>query len=127
MRGRSAGAGSIPKNKPCRERSACRAFTLRGGFGGASTLPSNTQWHRVEGIWYEVKLRKLDGSDLKIPSLDALLRRAVTAVKHKLLNGHCGSGSFYAHEKRQLDGETLRRHGLAYPMCSCVLCGVWPA
>jgi hypothetical protein len=79
---------------------------------GLKPLPADTQWHRVDGLWYEVKLGSFDISDVHVPPFDVVLRRAVTAADHKLLHERYGSGSLYAHEKRQLDGKTLRRHGL---------------
>jgi hypothetical protein len=74
-------------------------------------LPAGTQWHRVDGLWYEVTLRQI--GDGETPRFDVLLRRAVTAADHRLLHEHYGSAALYAHAKRQLDGKTLRRNGLA--------------
>ncbi|MCK9689340.1 hypothetical protein [Scleromatobacter humisilvae] len=74
-------------------------------------LPPGVQWHRIDGLWYEVRLRALgrDGPEV----FDVVLRRGVRSTDHQLLKERYGSSSIYAHAKRQLDGRTLRRHGLA--------------
>lgn len=77
-------------------------------------LAPDAQWHRVDGIWYAVKLRPIDASAQGVPVYDVLLKRAVTAETHDLLAARYGSAAVYAVEKRQLDSRTLRRHGLAH-------------
>lgn len=78
-----------------------------------SPLPANTQWHRIDGLWYEVQLRSLERGASQVPVFDATLKRLVTSADHKLLQERYGSGQLHAIAKRQLDGKTLRRHGLS--------------
>lgn len=80
---------------------------------GSKQLPADTQWHRVDGLWYALQLRRLDGAAPETLPFDVLLRRAVGAADSQLLLERYGSGSLYAHAKRQLDGKTVRRNGLA--------------
>lgn len=77
-----------------------------------SPLPPDTQWHRIDGLWYEVRLRRFDASGGNVPVFDVVLRRVVTAADCRLLKDRYDTGSHYAIAKRQLDGKTLRRHGL---------------
>ena len=72
-------------------------------------LPAGVQWHRIDGLWYEVRLAPLPGD---VPVFDVMLRRMVSLANQQLLRQHYGSPSVHAHAKRQLDRKTLRRHGL---------------
>lgn len=72
-------------------------------------LPANLQWHRIDGLWFEVRLAPLQGD---VPVYDVVLRRTVDSANHQLLRQHYGSGAVHAQAKRQLDRRTLRRHGL---------------
>ena len=90
------------------ERAVAHAQQRRAG----APLPTDTQWHRVDGIWYEIRLRQLDAAP-EIDRFDVLLKRLVTPSDGQLLRERYDSCSAYACAKRQLDGKTLRRHGLA--------------
>lgn len=97
------------KTKEARaDEAAAREAHRRSG----SWLPADTQWHRVDGLWYEVRLRRLDASGGDVPVFDVVLKRTVTSANCKLLKERYGACSLYACGKRQLDGKTLRRHGL---------------
>jgi hypothetical protein len=73
-------------------------------------LPADVQWHRIDGQWYELRLRTLAGG---AAGFDVVLRREVTTQDRELLHRRYGGAAVYAQAKRQLDGRTLRRHGLA--------------
>ncbi len=88
------------------ERSLAREQDRRVG----APLPADVQWHRIDGLWYELRLRTLAGTE---PAFDAVLRRLVTPADGALLRERYGTGQVYAHAKRQLGGRTLRQHGLA--------------
>ncbi len=75
-------------------------------------LPADVQWHRIDGLWYEVQLRPLDRSDANVPAFDSVLKRVVDGRDCALLRKRYDRCGVYAHAKRQLDGKTLRRHGL---------------
>jgi hypothetical protein len=70
---------------------------------------SDVQWHRVDGIWWEITVAPLVPRT-KETRFDVLSRRDV----HWFANdaARYGGGARYAVSKRQLDGRTLRRHGL---------------
>jgi hypothetical protein len=82
-----------------------------------SHLQPGQHWHCVDGIWYEFSLQALSAGAHAADTLvyDVLLRRMVSPANHQLLAQLYGSGLVYAAQKRQLDGRTLRRHGLASP------------
>jgi hypothetical protein len=96
-----------------RERRQVQAAALHAAQQDRFTvgLPPGTRWHRIEGRWYELQLRPLppDGSLV----WDVLLARAVGRDNRALLAQHHGSGSVFAWHKRQLDGRSLQRRGLA--------------
>ena len=72
-------------------------------------LAPDRQWHRIDGIWYEVQLRALDDGP---PAFDIVLKRPVSAWNRMLLKQTYGRGGVFAVTKRQLDGRTMARHGL---------------
>lgn len=76
---------------------------------GVAGLGHDRQWHRIEGIWYEVLLQPLQGD---APVYDVVLRRPVSVANRELLAQAYGRGDAAAVAKRQLDGRTLARHGL---------------
>lgn len=80
---------------------------------GLPHMAADVQWHRVDGIWYELSLRPVTDLTAISACFDVLLKRIVTPHQHQLLRQHYGSATHYAHHKRQLDAKTLRRHGLA--------------
>ncbi len=73
-------------------------------------LPAGVQWHRLDGLWFEVQLRPLE---CNVQVYDVVLRRLVSTTNCDLLRERYGSRGTYAQAKRQLDGKTLRQHGLA--------------
>lgn len=77
----------------------------------APHLAPDEQWHRIDGAWYALKLAELPAA----PALafDLRLRRVVGQREHAMLRALYGRPGVYAAGKRQLDGSTLRRHGLA--------------
>ena len=79
---------------------------------GLPGMPAHIQWHRVDGIWYEVTLAELGDKRRNLPVYDTLLRRSVTHSNARLLTERYGAGNRYAAAKSQLDGRTLRQHGL---------------
>ena len=76
-------------------------------------LAPDTQWHRIDGLWYEVRLRRIDACGGHVPVFDVVLKRMVTAAGRALLKERYDSCCLHAIAKRQLDGKTVRRHGLA--------------
>lgn len=76
-------------------------------------LPADVQWHRIDGLWYEVQLRPLDRAGDGAPVFDVVFKRLVDVRDRALLHERYDRPFAYAHAKRQLDGRTLRRHGLA--------------
>jgi hypothetical protein len=99
--------------KAAREERADRTAKARAQDADSRTdvpgLTPDRQWHRIDGIWYEVQLRPLeDGS----PVFDIVLKRPVSALNRMLLKQTYGRGGVFAVSKRQLDGRTLTRHGL---------------
>jgi len=71
-------------------------------------LPPHVQWHRLDGLWFEVQLAPLGD----VPVYDVVLRRMVTGANRMQLKECYGSGTLHARAKRQLDRDTMRRHGL---------------
>lgn len=77
----------------------------------APHLPPEEQWHRIEGHWYALTLAPLPAAPAT--AFDRGLRRAVGQRDHAVLKALYGVAGVYAEGKRQLDGATLRRHGLS--------------
>ena len=80
-----------------------------------SALPGmapDCQWHRIEGIWYEVRLGALDANESGTCIYDVVLRRPVNGTQRRLLHATYGQGGCCGIAKRQLGGPELRRHGL---------------
>jgi hypothetical protein len=78
----------------------------RTGLPGMAT---DTQWHRLDGIWYELQLGVLaDGSK----AYDVVLKREVSLRDSSLLRDTYGCATRYATTKRQLGHKALRQHGL---------------
>ena len=75
-------------------------------------LPADVQWHRLDGLWYEVRLLPLDHDGAGVPVFDVVLKRVVDARHQSLLGERYDRVGVYAAAKRQLDRKTLRRHGL---------------
>lgn len=71
-------------------------------------LPPHVQWHRLDGLWFEVRLAPLGD----MPVYDVVLKRTVTSANRAELQACYGSGVLHACAKRQLDRHTMRRHGL---------------
>jgi len=92
------------------ERKAARIAPPADRRSGLAGMPDDVQWHRCDGIWYEVRLGTLvAGSKERV--YDILLKKAVVVNTAALLQRY-GAGNRYAVSKRQLDAKTLRRHGL---------------
>lgn len=72
-------------------------------------LDPDRQWRRIDGLWYEVQLRPLEGD---APVFDIVLKRIVSRRNSALLLQTHGRAGIAAVAKRQLDGRTLARHGL---------------
>jgi hypothetical protein len=75
-------------------------------------MSADSQWYRIDGIWYEVKLAALDVRDDKNVVYDVVLKRNVSGANRSLLDATHGKPGCYAIAKRQLDRGTLRKHGL---------------
>ena len=72
-------------------------------------LAPDRQWRRIDGLWYEVQLRPLEGD---APVFDLVLKRIVSRQNWALLLQTHGQEDLAAVAKRQLDGRTLARHAL---------------
>lgn len=72
-------------------------------------LGPDRQWRRIDGLWYEVQLARLQG---EAPVFDMVLKRIVSRQSHALLLQAHGRSDHVAVAKRQLDSRTLARHGL---------------
>lgn len=79
---------------------------------GIPGLPAGTQWHRIDGIWWEVAVAPVP-RDHESKVFDVLLRKAVSLHVAEAERSRYGPGNLYAVTKRQLDRRTLRHHGLA--------------
>jgi hypothetical protein len=75
-------------------------------------LGRDCQWHRVNGLWFEVTLRPLETAEPRRQVYDVLLQRLVGLQHAPLLRERYGLAHCYAAAKRQLDGRRLRDHGL---------------
>jgi hypothetical protein len=92
------------------ERKAARVAASADRRCGLTGMPDDVQWHRCDGIWYEVRLGPLvAGSKERV--YDIVLKKAV-GVNSAVLQQRYGACNRYAVSKRQLDAKTLRRHGL---------------
>lgn len=106
------------REREARRREAAAAARARAAEAerriGLPHLGPDRQWHRVDGLWYEVTLARLDPADPGRKVYDVLLQRAVGPDQRALLRERYGAAhsQCYAASKRQLDGRTLRRHGL---------------
>jgi hypothetical protein len=75
-------------------------------------MARDSQWHRLEGIWYEVTLGTLDPNGNRAAAYDFVLKRIVDSSQGELLRALYANPRLYATGKRQLDGATPRAHGL---------------
>jgi hypothetical protein len=82
----------------------------RSGLPG---MAADTQWHRINGLWFEVKLAEWDASDDKPTVYDVVLQRKVSSRDRQVLRATYGHSGCRAIAKRQLDRATLREHCLA--------------
>lgn len=89
------------------------AQTRPDRVAGLTGMPTDGQWRCLDGLWFEVRLAPLDLDDSRTSVYDVVLKRTVCGVHRELLRACHGRPGFYAVTKRQLDGATLRRHGLA--------------
>ncbi len=81
----------------------------RAGLPG---MAPDCQWHRVDGLWYEVRMASLDALGAGAAAYDVLLKRNVDGRQHALLSARYGGPALYAMAKRQLGGAALRANGL---------------
>lgn len=72
-------------------------------------LAPDRQWHRIDGLWFEVALLRLIDD---VPVYDVVLRRNVSTDNRALLKERYGAYNLYATAKRQLNHQTMVRHGL---------------
>lgn len=113
--------GILLVNRPSiiarRKKRQMRAEQQKAGDGDRridlSHMPTDVQWHRIEGLWFEVTMRPVTDPTTTSACYDVLLKRIVTPHQRELLTQHYGSATLYAHHKRQLDRKALRRQGLA--------------
>lgn len=93
-----------------RSKLMSRAIQPADRHSGLAGMAPDVQWHRCDGLWFEVQLGTLSrvGKDR---DFDVLLKRMVD-YGSGLLKERYGSDCRYAIFKRQLDAKTLRRHGL---------------
>jgi len=75
-------------------------------------MAHNCQWHRIDGVWYEVVLRMLDNRGQRTGAYDVVLRRTVDGRQRELLHARYGDPGVYAFAKRQLGRPALRANGL---------------
>jgi hypothetical protein len=76
-------------------------------------MPADTQWHRIDGLWFEVRLAAFDVNDHKTSVHDVVLRRPVHGAQSRMLAEKYGRAGVYAVAKRQLSHKELRVQGLA--------------
>jgi hypothetical protein len=79
---------------------------------GLPGMAAGCQWHRVDGIWYEVRMASLDALGAEAAAYDVMLKRVVDGRQQALLRARYGSPALYAVAKRQLGSAVLRAHGL---------------
>lgn len=103
----------IEAQRQCQERLQEEAQGHPDRRSGLPGTAADTQWHRIDGLWYEVKLAAWDASDDKTLVYDLVLKRTVSNRDRQLLRATYGRSGCHAIAKRQLDRATLRRHGLA--------------
>jgi hypothetical protein len=104
-RGRDAAARRrrLERVDKAREIAAVRRTDIPG-------LGPDRQWHRLEGLWYEVRLQTLQ-DDARV--FDVVLRRLVKpSADRQALEQAYGRSDCIAVSKRQLDSRTLGRHKL---------------
>jgi hypothetical protein len=101
------------RERAAQRRRLERAAKARGQSGDRRTdipgLGPDRQWHRIEGVWYEVQLGALPGD---VPVFDVVLKRPVSVLHRMLLKQTYGRCDAVALTKRQLDSRTLTRHAL---------------
>lgn len=79
---------------------------------GLPGMPPACQWHRIDGLWYEVTLGALETSSDMTSAYDVVLRKVVTGRHRDALRERYGLPDRYATRKRQLGHAALRAHGL---------------
>jgi hypothetical protein len=78
---------------------------------GLPGIPPGCQWHRIDGLWYEVTLGTLDTSGEEASAYDVVLK--IVSGRHRdALRQRYGRADRYAIRKRQLGRAELRAHGL---------------
>lgn len=101
---------AVQRQRQERAASASRPHPDRR-IGLAGVAPDR-QWHRIDGIWYEIALGALDASGAGSPVYDVVLKRVVDSRQRELLRARYGQPNLYAVGKRQLGSAALRAHGL---------------
>ena len=102
------------RERALRQRQLDREEALRDAHADRRTdipgLPPDRQWHRIDGLWYEIGLgRWAPGERI----FDVVLRRVVDDRSGRLATWRLyGRQDVVGVSKRQLDGRTLARHGL---------------
>jgi len=94
-----------------RKQARAQRAAMPDKLTAAPHLPAGEQWHRIEGTWYVLTMAPLPPAPH--PAFDMRLRRLVCTREQAMLKALYGAAGVYAAAKRQLDGPTLRRHGLA--------------
>jgi len=102
-------ARAIAMQRERDERARRRTATPPDRRTGLPGMPADVQWHRIEGLWYEVTLKPLGGE----PPFDVVLKRLLRRDSRELLRTTYGRSDRYASAKRQLSHKQLRAHGLA--------------
>jgi hypothetical protein len=97
------------REKAARRRNEERAARSRRPSESRRVISPDRQWHRIDGLWFEVALRELVGDELVY---DTVLKRTVSTLSSAVLCKAYGYSDMYAASKRQLDGRTIARHGL---------------
>jgi hypothetical protein len=101
------------RDKAAHQRKLERAAEAREAAGNRRVdipgLGPDRQWHRIDGIWYEVELRPLTGEEVVY---DIVLKRSVSLLNRALLRERYGTADRYAVNKRQLNRRTIARHGI---------------
>jgi len=75
-------------------------------------MAPNCQWHRIDGIWYEITLGTLHSRGEPAAAFDVVLKRVVDGRQAQLLRDRYGHPTRYATGKRQLGSAALRANGL---------------
>jgi hypothetical protein len=79
---------------------------------GLPGMRPNCQWHRIDGIWYEITLGTLHSRGEPAAAYDVVLKRVVDGRQAQLLRDRYGHPTMYATGKRQLGSAVLRANGL---------------